>query len=836
MTMTKRARLAGAALASAAFAARPATAQASERERGPSDRDLPWLMTIARTTRPQFQEGAGLDARRVVFAIPAGPLDDVLRRFEQITGITTTLKRDGLGLIHSPGASGPLTVAQALNAILSGTGTTFQFTAPLAASIDLETQRESVQVTGSLPVVESPKYSLPVHDVPQTIQLIPQDVLNTQAVNTLSDALRNVPGITLQAGEGGGASNTAGDMFNMRGFSAANSLFVDGVRDDGLISRDVFNLEQLEVFMGPTGSDVGRGTAAGYVNMETKTPTAAPASSALFSYGSADQTRMTFDLDQPLSNHDDGGWLDKSAIRINGLWQDSGVPGRDDAHNESRALAPSLALGLGTPTRLTASAEMTRQNNTPDYGVPGAAWTSSPLTPTTVVASKPVAQSNYYGSVGYDYDKGRDDNYTLRIEHDVTPHLTLRNQARYNDTERDAVITSIGNIASVDPSTGLVTVSRQGNWRENRIFSNQASANGRFSWLGVNHGVNAGVEYTSERQFAPTIGGLGTRGPVDLYAPNPHDAVTGYAPAPTGASTDGHTDTLATYVSDAIQLAPRWQLTGGVRAEHFETRYLAVDTTGVPTTNASASGTLFSGKAGLLFKITPAGNVYVSYGTTATPPGTANFTLSAQTNNQNNPDVKPQRSTNYEAGSKWDFRNGRISLNTALFHTINQNVIYTVDATAIPPIYNQDDGQRVNGVTFGVSGRVSDAWQLLASWSYLDAVLDSQSAVNNGKQLTLTPAHSGSLWTTYRLPMRLTIGGGLRFTDAVFINAANTIQSPGYHLVDGLAEYPVNTHLTLRVNMSNVLNTVYIRNVNNNGGRYNPGSPRAALLTTAVTF
>ena len=109
-------------------------------------------------------------------------------------------------------------------------------------------------------------------ETPQTIQVIPREVMEAQGVTTLSEALRNVPGISLQAGEGGGASNTSGDMFNLRGFSANNSLFVDGVRDDGLIARDVFNLEQVEVFLGPTGTDVGRGTAAGYVNMTTKTP------------------------------------------------------------------------------------------------------------------------------------------------------------------------------------------------------------------------------------------------------------------------------------------------------------------------------------------------------------------------------------------------------------------------------------------------------------------------------------------------------------------------------------------------------------------------------------
>ena len=122
-----------------------------------------------------------------------------------------------------------------------------------------------------------------LRDIPQTIEVIPRNVIEEQGITTLSDALRNVPGITLQGGEGGGASNTAGDMFNLRGFNAANSLFVDGVRDDGLISRDVYNLEQIEVFMGPTGSDVGRGTAAGYVNLQSKSPQLNPGASALFS-------------------------------------------------------------------------------------------------------------------------------------------------------------------------------------------------------------------------------------------------------------------------------------------------------------------------------------------------------------------------------------------------------------------------------------------------------------------------------------------------------------------------------------------------------------------------
>ena len=276
-----------------------------------------------------------------------------------------------------------MTAEQALERILVGTGVGYVFTARDLITMDIRTA-EFVSVSGrEAPTVSSPKYTTPLRDVPQTIALIPRATIEEQGATTLSETLRNVPGITLQAGEGGGASNTAGDMFNMRGFNASNSLFVDGVRDDGLVSRDVFNLEQVEVFMGPTGSDVGRGTAAGYVNMSTKVPHLGSSNSAMLSYGNANRARATVDFNVASSGNSDS-WWGKSALRVNALWQDGGVPGRDEVEQESRAIAPSLAFGLGTSTRLTASAQIMRQENLPDYGIPGAAWEEEPLAPTTI--------------------------------------------------------------------------------------------------------------------------------------------------------------------------------------------------------------------------------------------------------------------------------------------------------------------------------------------------------------------------------------------------------------------------------------------------------------------
>ena len=773
---------------------------------------------------------------RVQYAIPAGTLGELLERFAQTSGVRVTLAMPELASLPAPGVSGFFTVEEALDRLLMGTSLVARLTGPGVAVVDIQGQSESVQVTAAAPGVQSPKYQVPLRDIAQTIAVIPRAVMAEQGATTLSEALRNVPGITLQAGEGGGSSNTAGDMFNMRGFNASNSLFVDGVRDDGLISRDVFNLEQVEVFLGPTGSDIGRGTAAGYVNMTTKTPQAGTAYSATFSGGTAEQSRLSADVNwgQPMDHQ--GSWASRSAFRLNMLWQDSGVPGRDEVALESRAVAPSLALGLGTTTRVTLAAQIMRQDNVPDYGIPGAAWLAEPLTPTTVRASAPVDQSNYYGSVGYDFDKGRQNSYTARVEHDVNRNLTLRNQTRYNETHREAVISAVQNVAAFNADSGLVTLARQGNERENNVASNQTSMTARFSTGGLRHSSNVGVEVTAEEQFAPTLTGLGTRAPVDIFRPNPRDPVIGFAPARTGAFSRGDSSTFAVYGFDSVELNDRWQVGGGLRWEHYDTQFQSKDAAGVTTAELHGADGLVSGKASVLYRINNAGNAYVAYGTSVTPPGNANFTLSAQPNNQNNPNVDPQESTNVEVGTKWDFGNGRLSLNGAAFRTKNTNVIFTVDATAIPPIYNQDDGQLVKGVTLGAMGRLTDRWEVFANVGFLDSEQQTQNAANNGRQLTLTPKWSSSIWTTYQFPVGLSVGGGIRHTDEVWINAANTIRSPGYHLVDGLAEYAVNEHLSLRLNVYNLTNERYIRNVNNNGGRYNPGHPRSALLTSHVTF
>ena len=778
------------------------------------------------------------DQRQIRFDIPAAPLRIVIAEIARLSGVSVAITNPAIAEISSPGVSGVFTPLEAIARALDGTSVTSRITGPNSVSLEIRLTAEAVNVTGAVPdpAPSSPKYSRPLVEVPQTIEVIPRTVMEAQGVTTLSDALRNVPGISLQAGEGGGASNTSGDMFNLRGFSANNSLFVDGVRDDGLMSRDVFNLEQVEVFMGPTGSDVGRGNAAGYVNMQTKTPHAGSAYAVTYAYGSADQNRTTIDLNHDLELGDSDSWLGRSAVRVNALWDDGGVAGREIVTRKNQSVAPSITLGLNTPTRVTAAAQITRQDNVPDYGIPGSAWRDTQLAPATVIASKPVESRNFYGSADHDFDKVEQESYTGRVEHDINTRLTLRNQTRYNQTHRTAVITSIQSPASFVPASETVNLSRQGNERENTILSNQTNLAARFATGGLTHSANAGIELASEQQFAPALIGLGSLEPVSIYAPNPFAPVTGYAPARGLAYNRGKTNSVGVYAFDTVEVGDRWQLTGGLRLERYDATFRAADASAVVTTDLAVADVLVSGKAGVLYQLTDAANLYFSYGSSVTPPGTANFTLSAQPNNQNNPNVKPQESKNYELGGKVGLFGSRLSLSGAVFRTDNENVIFTVDATAIPPIFNQDDKQRVNGITLGALGQISPRWQVLAGFGYLDTRQLSQNPVNNGKRLSLTPELSGNLWTTFDAFAGLTIGGGIRYMDEVFVNAANTIRVPAYTLIDSMVEYDVNTHLTLRLNVNNLTDRVYIKNVNNNGGRFNPGAPRSASVTSSVRF
>jgi catecholate siderophore receptor len=233
------------------------------------------------------------------------------------------------------------------------------------------------------------------------------------------EALRNTPGITLQMGENGNTS--AGDTFQMRGFSTQTSTYVDGIRDLGAVSRDVFNLEQIEVVKGPSGAEAGRGSASGYINLVTKLPKAENSREVSARYNTAENARLTADINQAIS--------ESTAIRLNVMGQDGGVEGRDVIENNGWAIAPSIAFGLDSDTRLYLYSQHIRQNNIPDGGIPTVGMKGFYNSDAQLNNAKEVNRSNYYGSIN-DYEDIDADMFTAKIESDFGENIKFTNTSR----------------------------------------------------------------------------------------------------------------------------------------------------------------------------------------------------------------------------------------------------------------------------------------------------------------------------------------------------------------------------------------------------------------------
>ena len=468
--------------------------------------------------------------------------------------------------------------------------------APAAGEAPVKLGAFRVDDSTSNPQVASPKFTEAILDTPQTVVAITPEVFAPQGAATLSDVLRNTPGITFFAGEGGGANRTGGDSFYLRGFDTSNSIFIDGVRDEGALVHDTFNLDQVDVIKGPS-ADNGRGGTAGYINLETKLPKAAAFESGEFSTGfdrsgSEAIGRGTVDLNQPLA----GSPVPGSALRLNLMDQAGGVTGRQRAENNRWGVAPSLALGLGTPTRAFLGFQHEYEHNLPDYGLPSTAVAG--LAPPAAAGaasffSPGVDPANYYGFATIDYEHVTNDALTARVEHDFAPGVTLANQTREDETERRVESTSPSGSVTAAPA-GQAALTHGIFETRNEILSNQTNLTAGFATGPVKHTLTAGLELSRETADNPAWAAvpLGVANPntlVDIYHPNNLPAaLLNYAPHRTGADTDTRIDTSALYAFDTVKAGQFWELTGGLRLEHYDVDELSL-TAASPAIAATAA-------------------------------------------------------------------------------------------------------------------------------------------------------------------------------------------------------------------------------------------------------
>lgn len=685
--------------------------------------------------------------------------------------------------------------------------------------------------------VASPKFTQPLVDTPQTITVIKKEILQQQVATSLSEALRNTPGITLQLGENG--NTQTGDSIFMRGFDTTNSIFVDGIRDLGNISRDTFNLEQVEVVKGPSGSDNGRGASSGYVNLVSKSAVKEAFNNGSITMGTDRRLRATADLNRPLELGIPG-----SALRLNVMAQDYGTPGRDEVKAKRFGFAPSLAFGLGTPTRATFNYLYVDQKNRPDggvstFGMPGYMYGANRSGP-------PVDRSNYYGAPD-DHDDVTLHMFTSKVEHEFKPGTVLRNTTRLGHTEQDYVLTGVNAVTATaaDPAAWTVARNRQGRHQTNNILTNQTNLSTEFGTGGVKHSLSTGIEFIYERQNQANRSipfGL-TQDSANLYNPT-MDGV--FLPlVSTGAYTRGSTLSAAVYGFDTLKFSEQFLLNGGLRWEKFHTESNSATystTTGVTTQNSPASLTdnLLSWKLGAVFKPTTNGSIYASASNAFQPPGGANFSLSNDASSQANPTAKPQEGSNLELGVKWDLFGGKLSATGAVYRSENKNELLNIGTTGAP-VYVQIGKRRVDGVELGLIGQLSPALNVAAGLAVMDPKIITGTTTNQGGVIVFSPKVTFSSWATYKLPMGLTVGGGARYVDSVARSSNNNVTTnllttESYWVADAMASYDINKNVSLQLNIYNLFDKEYVASINNGGSRYIPGQPRNALLTANFTY
>ncbi|MFL9669511.1 TonB-dependent receptor [Variovorax sp. AB1(2024)] len=676
-----------------------------------------------------------------------------------------------------------------------------------------------------------------LRDAPQSVTVINQAVMQSQAATSLASALRNVPGLTIGGAEGG----QIGTNINLNGFSARTDLYLDGARDRAQYYRDTFALESVEVLMGPSSMLFGRGSTGGIINQVTKKPSLTPAGEVSVSASTTGLVRSTVDVNRPLS--------DTSAFRIAAMGQQGDASTREQTKLKDFGLDASLKFGINTPTQVTLSALVQHNRDQPDYGVP-------PL-------------NGHPAKVDRDQAYGFSDDRTISdiqafgalVQHKITADTSIRNQTQYNDVTTDARETapqSIGTLSSKNVFTPFSTgttavpaaafsslplstlwVRQQSHDRtiHDKSLFNLTELSTRFNTGSVKHSLLVGLELGHDTYENQAYYRNGTCNGVAL---NPAGGTSGYAacspllapyqgntpstaPSLRGNLANASATTVAGYVNDTIELSPQWKLVAGVRQDH----YRASISNSIPTatTLASESQTVdfTSVRAGAIWQPTPEQSYYVSYSTSFNP----SLEQLVATTGATQP-LPPEKNKAYELGGKWDLNDGNLSLTAAAFQITQTNArAQNNDGT-----YSATGTIRVNGARAGVAGRVTDKLQLFGAYTHLDAtIVDGIAPGTLGKVPANTPKDAASLWATYAITPEWEVGGGTTYSAKRYANNTDLVEVGGYVRLDAMLAYHQPKY-DIRLNLFNLANRHYYDAlIPSDGGRAVPGSGRAATLT-----
>ncbi len=691
---------------------------------------------------------------------------------------------------------------------------------------------------------------------PQTVNIISGEILQEQGVTSLEQALRNVPGITTQIGEGGVMS---GDQFFIRGISAKNDIFTDGLRDFGVYTRDSFNYGQVEVFKGPSASAFGRGAAGGGINTTSKTPFAETGGSAQITAGDAEHLRITADWNQDFGNG--------MAGRIAAMTHEGGNTGRDHVYSERWGVAPSFAFGLDSPTSVSIAYLHQDESKLTDYGIPVASvgGVGRPVT------DFGVSPSNFYGYRA-DVDETTVDTVTVRLRHEANSWLTLTSDVRWGNYQRYARFTPPGCNATCvtaltdnDPATvPLATPGGPGPYDQDTQGVQNITAAHITAPLGglrseLTVGFDAAWQHNDRNQYAY----IGTRTPLDLFNPVLTDGV----PATTTPSNirDTTTRDVSVFANERLWLNDQWSLVGGVRWGAYEVDQNtttfnstaacngapAVPAPGVTCYTPVSSNTDFvTPQIGVIWEPAPNQQWYANFSQSAKPQGASTNngdTISNPTTptGVSNKDLEPEENTNIEIGGRIALFDDRVQLQGAIFQTKKDNT--KILDTNGDLLVGSGDAQEITGFEIGIAGAITDEWSINANATFLDTeVTDSTTTYTPvggttpvsvvGNSIAFTPETGANIWTTYNFtgPLAgLEVGGGLTYQGEVYLNTSNLSAIDAYTTVDGFVSYGWDRY-RVSLNGYNLSDELYFAQIH--GNRVTPGQGRTFIVTLGVVY
>ena len=806
---------------------------------------------------PQSQPAG--DSPRKEFKVPAQPLASSLAELAEQGAVKIRAPADLMTGKNASAVAGSHTVEEAFRLALVGSSLQMVKKEGVYALEKIEAGTlEGIEVTGERIVpqtLSSRKFEAPLKST-QTANVIDSEVIQQQGVSSVKDVLRNSPGITFRSGEGGAP---LGDNLFIRGASATNDVFVDGMRNSGEQSRDAYNLEQVEVFKGPNSANFGRGSSGGAINLVTKKAKLEDFSTLSIGVGSHEYWRNTLDSNYILSEKNG------AAIRLNAIKAQAAVADRDQTENESFAVNPTVAYGLGTATRLHLGYEHIQQESLPDNGIPTLAYDSykSANTSTTAVSNSRkgrhgVDHSNFYGFPHRDEQKLVSDKLNFGIEQDLNDDWTLSNNSSLQRTENFAWGTVTQGLGTGNAGTGAVTANDTGNdlsiddkIRDTEILTlqNNTLLTGKFETGSFKHSAVTGLDLSWEQfeQFENTNATYSRDGGAtfqtstytNLYSPNTGAIIAKGGGQRTGGSQKSKADGIGLYLGDTVDLNEQWSVNGMGRLDYYSIRQQDDrKLTAANTDDLGSDELLPSWRSGLAYKPVENGSIYFGIGNSLSPASSnaANgFLLSSSVSNHASPAIEPIETRSYELGTKWEFFDQKLNLFAAVFQNDVTNNLTQVPGSN-PAEYLQIGSQTTQGIELGASGKITESWTLLGGYAIMRSEIDSLQAYEDGNEVPFTPEQSASLWTNHQITDKFSFGLGAQYTGMMTYDTRGT-EAPDearYILYNAMANYQFNQSMSLQLNLNNLLDEDYITA----GGpsRVIPGAGRSGFLTFTYKF